>query len=276
MENIDLPSLLVAIIGGLTVALVSAIIAAIIKVVKDKKATSAWIRSEIENKMIPAFGEETCNLVMSSLFIPTYGQLYGPHNSENEESTDGGNNTRFLLVDKILKENFTKQKVLGKKRYLILGGSGMGKSSFSASLFYEYISKYYKKMHFPIYAFSMEKDDVLDRIQDILNSKESNCSQAILILDALDESSSAIQDFDSFFDKLNRLVDSFKFVIITCRTQFFEDEEKEPTAIPIPQPTKNGWNMNIFMCPLSTKEKYSCICRINTSLVRLNTSMHTR
>lgn len=47
------------------------------------------------------------------------------------------------------------------------------------------------------------------------------------MLDALDENPQAITDYDSFIKDLESLIEPFRIVVSTCRTQFFPDEEHE-------------------------------------------------
>ena len=83
----------------------------------------------------------------SKYFIPIHGQLEAPHNTDEIFVSDN----RFLLTKKFINQ-YLNSKVTSKKRYIILGGSGMGKSTFSADLFYQYINKYNQRnIPFPIY-----------------------------------------------------------------------------------------------------------------------------
>lgn len=108
--------------------------------------------------------------------------------------------------------------------YCILGGSGMGKTTFAVNLVVSYISRYTEKtLPFDIQLLSLSKDDVLSKINSI-----SDKINTILILDALDENVEAVNSYDDFKVKLEKAVSDFRIVIITCRTQFFPDEDNEP------------------------------------------------
>jgi len=69
----------------------------------------------------------------------------------------------------------------------------------------------------------LSNEHVIDNIEKI-----STPSKTILILDALDENNDAVKDYNVFKDKLEKAIARFRIVIITCRTQFFADEENEP------------------------------------------------
>lgn len=158
----------------------------------------------------------------SKYFIPIHGQLEAPHNTDEIFVSDN----RFLLTKKFINQ-YLNSKVTSKKRYIILGGSGMGKSTFSADLFYQYINKYNQRnIPFPIYILKLGDSDVLDKIVEL--SKKEDACESILILDALDENVDAAKDINSFKKKIEIVTNIFKFVIITGRTQLFQDEISEP------------------------------------------------
>ena len=97
------------------------------------------------------------------------GQLEAPHNTDEIFISDN----RFLLTKKFINE-YLNSNVTGKKRYIILGGSGMGKSTFTADLFYQYINKYSQRsIPFPINILYLGDSDVLDKIVDL--SKKRRC-----------------------------------------------------------------------------------------------------
>ena len=70
--------------------------------------------------------------------------------------------------------------------------------------------------------------DCIDGIDDKNNT--------ILILDALDESNAAINNFSEFFSLLMDRICQFRIVVLTCRTQFFEKYEDEPNLLPVRDP----------------------------------------
>ena len=81
--------------------------------------------------------------------------------------------------------------------------------------------------------------------------------RSILILDALDENLQASEDFEAFRTKLEEVIAPFKFVVITCRSQFFpnEDEMPEYSNIRINTTNKNLLSYNkIYICPFSPSD----------------------
>lgn len=214
---------------------------------KVRKERKSWQRKEISDKLVGFTDDKTLKLIRSHRYIPTMGQQIPPHDDKrNDEDTINNDQSleerlkenkkkaspvlRIPLVDYLIKE-MTEKNSLDKKRYLILGGSGMGKSTFSAALFYKYIYQKRRKNTHPIYIKSLGNPEALDEIKSI---QSRDLQQSILILDALDENIDAANDLGKFLHELELATHDFKFVIITCRTQFFEDLESEPKKWTIP------------------------------------------
>lgn len=100
----------------------------------------------------------------------------------------------------------------------------MGKSTFAVNLVKRYISVHTEAdMPYDIFLFSLSNETVMQDIENVTNPESS-----ILILDALDENTEAVKDYASFINRLEDAIRNFRIVIITCRTQFFADEEAEP------------------------------------------------
>lgn len=154
------------------------------------------------------------------LYIPAQFQANPP-----EYSADVSISTRIDPSDYLL--DFYLKKVLvekneNKQLYMILGGSGMGKTSFVVQL----VRRYYKtyspgKEPFELYLFPCGNANLLKRVSDISNKESS-----VLILDALDESNEAIEKFDEYINELEEAIQPFRMVIVTCRTQFFDDSDQ--------------------------------------------------
>lgn len=218
-------------------------------VLKRRSRINNW-----RNKEIIKLGEigdtSTLNLVKSRRFIKTMGQEEPPHEDEIIFCSPN----RYSLIDEMLKE-ILKKDTINKKRYMIMGGSGMGKSTFSAALFYKYIQKVKsKKNPSSIFIKSLCNPNVLE---DILDLCRANIEQSILILDALDENIEAANDISAFMDKLENATRGFRIVIITCRTQFFENEDREPNKLKIRITGASKKSLEyekIFISPFTQKE----------------------
>lgn len=249
-----------------------------------------WRRNMINN--IGNIGDnDTLKLVKSHRFIQTMGQKDPPHETKIEKITKyihipnfmilfnrnldenlGYNSEpeiiieneyvakdRFPLIKYILKEILNRKNRLDKKRFMILGGSGMGKSTFSAALYYKYINKYfYKKSPYPIYVKSLMDSSVFEDISKIVSSmNETDLKQSIIILDALDENFEASRDVYGFIERIEKATRDFRTVIITCRTQFFEKDESIPNKLTIKKPGGEKRTLDydlIFISPFKKSE----------------------
>lgn len=137
--------------------------------------------------------------------------------------------------------------------YCILGGSGMGKSTFVVNLIWRYIKKYKEKsLPYPVRLINCgDVDDLAKCIEKIENQ-----GNTILILDALDENNKAIDDYRQFYLDLLSNITKFRIVIITCRTQFFEKYEDEPSLLPGHEPStkKPREFKKYYVSPFKTEE----------------------
>ena len=248
---IEIPSLFNTILGGLIVAGITGICGIIWSFLNKRTEIRKW-KEEEEIKGKIELGAERLKLVKSSTFIPTMGQTEAPHDSDNIIISED----RFDLANLILKEIFLQDGDAWKKRFAILGGSGMGKSSFSAHLFHKYISYYkFKECRYPIFIKYLGQKNVLEDLSKIVI--DNDVSQSILILDALDENIDANRNMESFIDRLEEITDKFRIVILTCRTQFFPNKNSEPSKGTVLQnsPTNRflPWR-KIYISPFNEEE----------------------
>lgn len=217
---VDILTYPIGLIGSLT-TIFTAIIAVGAWLVKRR----SWQKDEM-SKLTEISDDEKRKLIKSKIFVPTMGQYEPPHNGENAIISED----RFSLLDLILKELFSKS--FDKKRYIVMGGSGMGKSTFLAAVFLKYIYKRrIRKSPYPIYVKSLGNPDVVEQIRKINNEK---INRSILLLDALDENIDATNNLNAFMNELESVSNAFRIIIITCRTQFFKDAESEPVVWSIP------------------------------------------
>lgn len=168
------------------------------------------------------------------LYIDTGFQTEPPH--DYNEPFEAHYDYRESSINFFIKDVFKKYND-EPPYYCILGGSGMGKSTFVVNLVRKYINKYRKRtLPYQIKLLycgesTLVDNSITNRIKEIQNK-----ANTILLLDALDESNEAINDFSQFFPKLLNELQDFRTVIITCRTQFFETYEDEPSFLPFRDP----------------------------------------
>ena len=180
----------------------------------QKKARLAKINEVLAP--IKGSGDIINDLITTKFYIPINVQKDEP-NIDNEYERP-----RFDAID-----YFTDQwtdKHTGKRRCLIFGGSGTGKTTFLASLVYHYILV--GKGPYTIKLLRLESSSVLADIEKIDNPENT-----ILLLDALDENLEANRNAKEFVSKLTQITDQFLSVIITCRLQLFSNEGDLPKKI---------------------------------------------
>ncbi|MDP2176483.1 MAG: hypothetical protein Q8K70_11290 [Bacteroidota bacterium] len=145
-----------------------------------------------------------------------------------------------------------------KRFFILLADSGMGKTTFSLNLYLKYNSFFrylLKKNKYDISLIPLGYDDADHHLNNLkVNNSHLN---TILILDALDEDNKAIINSSNRISELIELTKEFRFVIITCRTQFFNNENLEPNATNIPRlGTKKGYYNfeKLYLSPFSNKD----------------------
>ncbi|MBO5996327.1 MAG: hypothetical protein J6P77_03715 [Acetobacter sp.] len=202
------------------------------------RKTNKWRRELIEERLGTEFrlySKQKLNFLkriwlrlkkMSNfeIYIETRFQKEPPHEKQDPEEnnyTEPSESLMKFYLEKVLVKDNTSPFL-----YCVLGGSGMGKTTFAINLFKKYINKYTENTKpFDIYIYNLGNNSVFDKIKDI---KREERPKSILILDALDENTNAVHDYDCFIKQLEDLIQEFRIVIITCRTQFFDEEKKEP------------------------------------------------
>lgn len=109
------------------------------------------------------------------------------------------------------------------KFILLLGDTGIGKTSFAINYFIRSLQQHSK---YRIRVLPLNRPEVDDVIKKIRNKPKT-----ILFLDALDEDRHAIGRIELRVSELCQLAVGFRNVVITCRSQFF------PREIEIPEET---------------------------------------
>lgn len=223
-----------------------AIIFCIIKVLKKEIRANKKIKSVLAD-----YGHEYTGASARWVYIPARFQSSAP-----EQYPDLADSVRIDASQDLI--SFYIKQVLVKNNkdkhwYMILGGSGMGKSSFVVQLVKEFYHRY--TLINPPYELALVPcgcTNIIERINQIPQKNES-----VLILDALDESKDAIDHFDDFIVRLEKAFQDFHIVIVTCRTQFFEGEDSIRKCSSIPAQTKDKGYLaykNHFIAPFTDQE----------------------
>ncbi len=186
------------------------------------------------SKNLSPFWEKSDIVKYTKYFIPTRAQDISP--SEKEELKDSHKHYASNHLISYFLENALADKD-ENKYYLILADTGMGKTAFMINLYLAYrLQKFqfwklnfWKNLFFglnEIQLFPLGRPDVLEKIDSIEKAKRKN---TILLLDAFDEDTEAIKDYENRMKEIVEKTQDFHDIIITCRTQFFPSEKAEPS-----------------------------------------------
>lgn len=217
--------------------------------------TRKWRKEYIKKGLEHSYGDYLAP-ERQHCYVPTQCQGTPPHNfDEPDEAVTSA--PKQELVKFFIDEVFTKDNT-NRRLYCIFAGSGMGKTTFSVQLFVEYIHRYKEStLPYDIYLRDLGDAKVIEQIKSLSDEIGDKAHRSILILDALDENLQASEDFEAFRTKLEEVIAPFKFVVITCRSQFFpnEDEMPEYSNIRINTTDKNLLSYNkIYICPFSPSD----------------------
>ena len=141
--------------------------------------------------------------------------------------------TRESLFDKI---DYFLDHDSSKRHLLILADSGTGKTSFVLN-YYAYNLRRRQNKSQNLFLVPLGLKDA-----DIQISEYENKNETVIFLDALDEDTKAIEDHRTRIRYLMDACRDYKRVIITCRTQFFPNDEEMPVETGIARlgPRKAG------------------------------------
>lgn len=214
-----------------------------------------WRKNYIKNELGHSYGDYLLP-ERQKCYVPTQCQGTPPHNfDEPDEAVASA--PKQELIKFFIEGVFTKDNT-NRWLYCILAGSGMGKTTFAVQLFIEYI-KHYKKSTLPydIFIRDLGEAKVIEEISTLSKEIGVKAHDSILLLDALDENINASENFAEFRKKLEEVITPFKFVVITCRSQFFPNEQEIPieSNIRINTSEKNLLIYNkIYICPFSISD----------------------
>ena len=181
-------------------------------------------------------------------YIATCGQKEDP--CEKDEIKDGISENRQKLMPYFIKKVICKNK--GNRYYIILADSGMGKSTFLRKLYIKYNSRLFNKKQMIIYPLSNDRD-----LKEIKDKTDAEKIKTVLLLDALDEDDFAIKNYQKRMKEILKAIDGYYKVIISCRTQFFlnQNSELEETGqVELSSKLKSRKFKKIYLSPFSDKD----------------------
>lgn len=179
--------------------------------------------------LTPDFSREDIQRAISGYVVPDCADT-DPANAEHMHRAAAIRQPVFVAVDSFVDKSDINH-------LLVLADTGMGKTTFCLNYF-DRVNKLHKKSGSLVCAvIPLGRDGAVQKIKAIPAKNET-----ILILDALDEDVDAADDVAGRLSILMNEAASFRFVIVTCRSQFFRDDSAIPnrTGIRIVRPRKGG------------------------------------
>ncbi|RMG73500.1 MAG: hypothetical protein D6722_03705 [Bacteroidetes bacterium] len=183
-------------------------------------------QARIKKDLFPYFSLEDIRKA-TEFYVPTHFQSNPP--SDHHELIHANRVTaRQRLIPFFLNEVF-RPGATDQRFYIVLAGSGMGKTTFMINLYLRYLRRYrYRSQRFDIMLMPLGYPRLLERIEKI-----SDPENTLLLLDGLDEDQQAVRNYRERLDEILAQVQDFRVVVFTCRTQFFPSAEAEPHETPV-------------------------------------------
>ncbi|MEM6342959.1 MAG: SUMF1/EgtB/PvdO family nonheme iron enzyme [Bacteroidota bacterium] len=184
-------------------------------------------------------------------YITTRGQSISPTDHDESNKLIPRQDLLDLFIDEVFLPSGDH-----KKFYAILGGAGMGKTTFFINLVLRYrhrLSWQFWRRKNPILLLPLADPKCLERIKKIEEPKD-----VILLLDALDEDPAVRnQGYAERLDAIVEATQDFRTVLLSSRTQFFPDESQEPGITKIGKHGPSGGMQKfekIYIAPFSKKD----------------------
>lgn len=186
---------------------------------KTWRANNKWRKNYIKNNLNNTYIEYKNNR-LNNKYISTRMQNEAPSIYE-EPKMSNANSISNNFIEHFLNNIFIENNK--ERLYCILADSGMGKTTALVNLFISYINKYKEStVPFHIRLLTFTDNNVISNIKAIDKQQTT-----ILLLDALDENIEAVVNHKLFLSKIEDACKDFRFVVISCRTQFFPSEEEQ-------------------------------------------------
>lgn len=180
---------------------------------------------KILNKNLTPFGYTNSDVFKATEYyvVPKFQNV-----SPTEDDEPGASyiaSAKSKIMPLFINDVFKRDK-LDEKFFLVLADTGMGKTSFMINLFIRYKNKkglFFSPFNYEIKLLPLGNPDTFEKIRAI-----SDKEKTILLLDAFDEDILALDRHEERMDEIIAIVKDFRFIVITCRTQFFPSDKEEP------------------------------------------------
>ena len=237
--------------------LVVAALGSIYGFLKGVGATIGWWRKWRERRTAQALAEKTSvrsftdEEISNALrhYIIPYCSNIDPSNQEDLRVRVGVKEPIFDALESELSSSG------GKRHIMVLADSGMGKTTLLLNLFAREQRKRQKAKR-KMALVPLSRDDAVEQMKRVEKPRET-----ILLLDAFDEDSRAIANYQQRMVEVMREASDYKAVIMTCRTQFFTKESKIPRETGIIRvgprragtPGSHEWR-TVYLLPFDEKQ----------------------
>lgn len=214
----------------------------------NRKKKGEYIHRVLDHDFKEYLGKESKGQYVETQFISCPPHEYDEPNKSVTASTREPMST---FCDRVLNVNNPNERL-----YMILAGSGMGKTTLMVNLFCYYVNHNLTRKGLPldIRLLKLDDENIISKIENLSKESSIDPNKTILLLDALDENREAAKDFPEFQKRLESAIEPFGIVMLTCRDQFFDNEKQVPEATPWVSTgrDKNLINYNrIYISPFS-------------------------
>lgn len=142
------------------------------------------------------------------------------------------------------------------KYWIVLADTGMGKTAFLLNCYVRFVWKFISLRKCQLFLFHLGRKNIDSQIAAI--EQKAN---TILLLDALDEDTKAVKNHRARLESLSPVLQEFRQVIITCRTQFFGSDEEIPIetadvklgVVPITDSKAHKFS-KVYLAPFSERQ----------------------
>ena len=219
-------AIIVAVIAGVVVTVISLIIQHSLNIRAKKHAIEKEKieKERAEKEKTQKWREETLRNIPRDFFShypnKNYIQPYFSFAGQEEKQP-----LKDYFLEKVFVNDSTEHRL-----FCLLGDTGTGKTAALVNLYADYINSHSPESPYRIQILSLRNESAFNDIEQI--TEKNHC---ILLLDAMDENPMAQNPAQraEFDNTLNRICEAFAFVVITCRPQFFFNEEELTNQVKI-------------------------------------------
>lgn len=165
---------------------------------------------EHEAILCPDFDSYELKAARRSYVLPDCSQV-DPANEEQMHEFASVRESIFSAADRFVADDH-------KRHLIVLADSGMGKTTFCLNYF-----GYFSSGSLAVALVSLARSDSVAKISKIPAKRST-----VLLLDAFDEDNLAVRDGATRMAEILSACAEFKTVVLTCRSQFFENDAAIP------------------------------------------------